>query len=355
MEILTLSDEDISNYILEILVGKRYYLAQDLDKDILLFTFPSGKQRLYANFLEKQLIVKYISEGFISEKDIDSSLVEEFFSIEDQNELEELISKLKSYKILLNKRKKNSIQYLEDENKIIELNKRVDELYLKKTNIKQYTAEYKAREEKYLNLFINNVYTTENKLKWNSILDFEESMPSLTYFYTILNDYLDFYFGLDIAIIRKIARSNQWMNYYKSAIKTGNTLFSKSSEDYSLDQLHLLSWSIFYTEIMEMSFKDRPSEELLDNDEKLDQYLEQYSKKIKAEIALDQQESKFKTNSLGKDQHLIVTAESENYVKFHKANMYSDTSIVSNKVKDDKSNYNEINELKKMKRKLSGK
>jgi hypothetical protein len=351
MEKAFLSDEEVNKVILEILAGEKFYHS-DILNELLLFTNPPATLKLYLEYLEESKTIQYIEEGYISENEIDEELRSQVFSTEDQEALEEVESKIKAYKILARKRIKNSKQEQVDNSKILELEVKKSELLSKKDFLSNYTAEYKAKEDKYLELLINCVMTFDKRRRWQSTEDFSNSLKELGDLYTIMNSYLEFYFGYPTKIIRKVARSNYWINYYITSMKTSTPLFSNKPEDYSLNQLHLMAWSNFYMDIREMLYKDRPSDEIVEDDERLDKYLEEYYKKFKAEVALSKNQSL--NNNTDKDQHLVVTAESSDFIKLHKANVYSDPKNLSNQVGENSSSYDESAEMKKLKRKIAG-
>jgi hypothetical protein len=351
MEKVLLTEDELYKVILEILSSEKFFYSEELG-ELLVFTNPTATLKLYLEYLEESKVNLYIKEGYISESQIDEDLKAQFFSTEDQEELEEIENKLRAYKILLKKRVKNSPQAKSDQEKIKELEFNKDTLLAKKVQLNSYTAEHKAKEDKYLELFTNCVLTPNRQKRWASTEDFLNNIDNLSNLYSLLNNYLEFYFGYTVNKIRQIARSNLWINYYITSMKTGSPLFSNKPEDYSWNQLHLMSWSTFYMDIREMLYTDRPSEEMINDDERLDKYLEEYSRKFKAERALEKG-SALNSNS-DKDQHVIVTAESEDYIKFHRANVYSDPSVLSNQVGDNSASYDESAELKKRKRIRAG-
>ena len=322
MENSKLSSSDVYSIVLEMLSGEKIVYIPSL-KETIIFLAPTGKQKIYADFLEKQKLKDYLDEGYISESNISKEVQEEFFSTEDADKITELLSKVKSYEVLLRKRIKGTPQYNADLDKLNSLKKEHSLLFNKKQQVNQYTAEFKSREDKYLYLLTCCTFDLNRKIKFNNSNELD-GISSLEGLYLILNEFLDFYLGYNNSVLRQIARHYVWRNYYLAASKNILNLFSKPTEDLSINQLELLAWSSWYQDIFEMSLKDRPAQDIIDDDESLDKYIEEYTKKIYAE------------NEVVKDggaamgsQQVVVTAESKNYVKFKKANMYSDTSLVT--------------------------
>lgn len=343
------SDEELYNAILEIISGERLNYSEILN-EVVKYKHPTGTEKLYLNLYEKQQLNKYLKEGHLSEADLTEELQKEFFSTEDQEALEEAQSKLKSYQTLLKKRALGTELYERDNARVTELQAQIQNLQFKRNSSKQHTAEYRAREDKYIMLMSQCLLTMEGNRKWNSPEELQEDLEDIHHLYGLLNEYLAFYFGFETSKIRQIARSPQWKNYYISSNRGLITLFNRPAQDLSLDQLNLTSWSIFYADVSEMSLKDRPSAEMLEDDERLDKYLADYMRKFEAESDLERSKASGKMGSASNHQHVIVTAESENYVSLHKKGMYSDTEIITSRAAEGSSKYSEKEEFIRMKR-----
>jgi len=323
-----IDDNEINTYILEILSGKRVIYFEPLNQ-YLCFNHPTAIQKLELDCLEKRLIQTYKSEGLTSEEDLTEDLREEFFSTDDQDELDEVESKIKAYDTIISKRIKGSVKYLEDYKKLSDMKKQKAKIESKKSNVLQLTAEYKAREDRYFELLPRNCTSTSGHQLWSSSKDYLENIKSLEVAYDLLNEYLRFYFGFEGSVLRKIARSPLWRNYYISSEKGILNLFNKNIEDLSLDQLNLVAWSNYYSDIYQLSPRDRPSQDVIENDEALDDFLEEFNRKTKAEMDLERSKSRNEKSNALKHQHSVVTPESSNYVSFHKQDMYSDPKEMS--------------------------
>jgi hypothetical protein len=343
-----LSFTEISNLILEIISGRKIATISYFNEPVW-FLQPNSKQKLYLNFLEKNLIDKYLQDGFISEEvlDKDPAFIDSFFSTEDQENLEEIQKKIHGYAQILRKKSKKLPSYEDDLVKLDGLKDSEKELLNKKNTIKFFSAEYKAREDKFLYLFSDCVLHLDETKLFKSVEELNSSLYEMDKFFVDLNTYLNFYFGADSSVIRQIARSYQWKTYYSGAAKNLISLFNKPAEDLSLDQLNLITWTHYYSNVEEMPLKDRPSEEIINDDDKLDAYLKEYTRKINAELEISND------NNSNKQDHMVITAESSNYIKYHRDEVYSDTSLISGRVKEGSSQYNESKEFKQIKQKLS--
>lgn len=353
-EAYLLTEEEIHDTILEIVSGEKIVELKPLNKVVLL-VHPKSDIRLYSAFLEKNNYNQYKEEGFLTEKELDGDLMDNFFTVKDQEELEDLEDKIRSYIILSKKRVVGSKQHTADLNKINNLKVKKQSLLNKKSLVDTFTAEYKAREDRYIYIMINGILNLNRDPLWDSIDSLMDSLDSLDQLYEILNEYLLFYFGKDKSQIRQIARNDFWRNYYIGSSKgLLDSLFNRDTKDLSLDQLNLLSWSSFYADIYEMSSSDRPSEDVISDDDRLDSYLKEYIRKSQAEVAINKRDrgmNKVNRSISAKDSdHVIITAESQDYVNFHKKGLFSDTNIIKNRAKDS-TKYNEKEEMLKIKRK----
>lgn len=345
-----LSNTEIFKFIAEVLSGERYYYSEYL-KETLIFINPTCQQRMQLDLLESRLVAQYISEGYITEDDLTNDIFDSFFSLKDSEELAELDSKIKSYEILLKKRIKGTPSYKEESDKLNQLKNQRSLLFNKKEQIKQFTAEFKAREDKYLNIMVRCTLNESRQQRWKSIQDLDSSFQTLNPLYEFLDQYLSFYFGLGDKLIRRIARSHQWRNYYIAGSKGVIKLFDKPAQELSINQLELMAWSAWYNDIFEMSFKDRPDLEIIEEDERLDKYMDEYSRKVKAEINASKKDSMLDSIGDKSSQDLIVTAESANFVKFKKQDLYSDTAIITGRADKNSKVYSPEMERKKRKNK----
>jgi hypothetical protein len=352
MDFADLSPEDVYNVVIEILSAEKIVDTGISKLPTIKIRYPFQHQKIYADYLEKKNLKLYLEAGTMSEDNILPDFTEEFFSTEDAEQAEELNSKIKSYRSLLLKRIKGSEQYDSDLQKIKQLEETRDLLLLKKSSVKQFTAEYRAREDKHFYLLSQCVSTLEGAPVWpdyETLLS-DNTIYSTTEVYLLLNCFLDFYFGHPIKVIRKIARSATWRTYYIAGKEGVANLFKRVGADLTLDQLNLMGWSKWYDGIFEMSSKDRPSDSLLENDDALDKYISEFIRKINAEGDLNRRDSG--KRAIDQD-HVVVTAESGNYVKFQKQGMYSDTSLISGRAKEGATGYNESKETTDLKKRIA--
>jgi hypothetical protein len=350
---------ELHKLILQILTPERVVWVEDdgVEKEFKL-TYPSNVSRLRALELESRLIRTYIKDGLFSEEDVPEEFVEKFFSSDDSERLQELASKVKAYSALLAKRLKGTDKYESDKKKLQELKSEYQALDARKDVVNQFSAEAQARQDSQYLLLSESCYTLDGSKVWTSP-DSMLNSSSANLVQSLLQEFIDLYWGPPISHIRQLARSGQWRNLYVGSTRVGMDLFGGSAKDLTLPQMQLLSWSMQYQSIFELPLDERPSQDIIDNDEKFDKFIDEYSNKIKAGSL---KKTTGRDSGRGSDdQHTIVTANADNYVKLHKADAYSDPAIISGRAKDSTS-YNEAkeamtvrNKVKKSRRKASNK
>lgn len=349
MESIDLLDiENLNNAILEILSAKKV-LNIPIYPTTVVFNQPTAEQKLLVRSYEKIKLQEYIEDGVLSESDsFLDSIQDTIFSVEEEEDLKDVISKIKGYEIILRKRLKNSIQNQTDTTKLDELKLERDLLLNKKNSVNLFTAEYKAREDKYIKLMSLCITDLDGKLLWDTVEDLLNStIYTIENLYSTINDFLNFYFGYEVPVLRQIARSHQWSVYYSGSKAGIFNLFDRKGKDLSFDQINLSVWSQFYSNIEELPYKDRPSQETIIDDEKLDAYLKEYNRRMKSESGIRD------TSKAMDNQHVVVNASAGNYVDLHKAGMYSDPDIIKGRTAEGATKYSEKDQINKIKRRRS--
>lgn len=348
-----LTEEKIQEIILEILSGERlirqntYNNSKELPS-IVKLSYPSAADRQLCDILEEVSLEQSIQDGLPSENDLEEVMYEAFFSVEDLEKLHDLQEKKKGYESLLKKRVKGTDIYLKNQEKLREIEHEVLKLERKRQQVSEYTAEYQAKEDKYFELLARSAYHLEGYRVWENAEHLLRSTDT-NYAYSILNKFLDFYWGYSTKIIRRVARSPQWRTMYLASEK-GSRLTDICAKDLPISYLHLMSWSMYYQSIQEMLPSERPTQDIIEDDEKLDKFMQEYQIKVKKEAEKVRKDSgrgkRNPSSALDKDQ-VVVTAESNNYVKLHKDDGYSDTAVISGRVGEDgggDTTYSEVRE-----------
>lgn len=314
---MELSYEEISNLINEILLAKKI-ISIDGDKSVLVQ--PTGMQKIQANFIENTCIQDYLKQGFFSEEDVPQDIINTFFSVDDEEQLQTLLKKVDNYKAVLSKRIPGTELYKKEESRLAEVEQKIITLRLKKETAKQFSAEYQAREDKSFYLLTECVQTLSGEKRWKNVDQLLNNNSDYVYRYIV--NFFNFYHGPDVKMLRYIARSNQWRALFLSSRRLGTILFDRPAVDFSIPQIHLTSWSFYYDNIYELPLHERPEDEVIENDQKLDLFLDNYMKKLKAEASQITNNKSSKKSD--KQDEQIVTVNDPRYIALHKKNQYSD-------------------------------
>ena len=135
---------------------------------------------------------------------------------------------------------------------------------------------------------------------------------------------MDFMRGVDTKTIRFIARSNIWRIRYTSSLKIAEPLFGVPLVDYTTDQLNLVYWSNYYEQIYSMLPSDRPQDVVIEDDEALDKFMDEYYKEMNNESTILRDRNKKSKNkgtlSAFDSEEVIVTQFNELYhdIKYDK-------------------------------------
>jgi len=194
----------------------------------------------------------------------------------DRKKVVKLESQIEAQKILLAKttrvkanqdRIKNVIHDLESQKAVIE-NKERTKFAM--------TAETRSEEAKVLYLCCYSTYDLDTDLLyWKTFDDFKNE-PNYIFRQAVLSEFIMFYTGIRTSVIRALARSNLWRIKYISSVKTGEDLFGIPISEYSGDMLNLVYWSHYYQNINEMMPEDQPPDDIIEDDEALDAYMQDY-------------------------------------------------------------------------------
>lgn len=135
-------------------------------------------------------------------------------------------------------------------------------------------------------VFSTSLYANGQKIwsTWEDFLD-EHDVP----FITNLTIELALGTTLDTSVIREVARSPLW-RFKWSAAKDCDELFGKPIIYLSRNQESLIYWSQVYDAAYEAY--ERPSQDIIDDDESLDKWFEEQARKRKTEELLDAKKQK---------------------------------------------------------------
>lgn len=274
-----LSFEELDGYVEQVCSGQKLAYVEDAsgEERALIFRYPTQHSHLIANLIYKKALQEAEREELPSIAEVESLIRERnLFTEHDEKKIQKLKSRIEGQKAVLAKTTRVPARMDRLKTVIQELQSEIDTILMKKELLFENTRERKASEAKFLYLTQKGVldpYTMEPV--WATEECFQQELDNL-FRRRVFVDYIVFSYGLEQKIIRSLARSNVWRIRYMTAIKTSESLFGKPIKDYNVDQLMLLYWSHFYQSVNEMLPDDRPAEEIIEDDQALDAYMQDW-------------------------------------------------------------------------------
>lgn len=223
---------------------------------------------LYDSFYENNLF----SEGFISEDEIKELLVDlEILYFDYEKDIKSLENRLENLKVDLfqnyfDRTKKNNIK-----KQIENTRQRYNELYSLSHSLDFLTLEHYCSNIKNEFIISNTLffYDSKNLVFDNGIQDYN-LFNAIT---QIISNNI-----LDVTILKKLARSDFWRNYYTVH---KNDLFSYSATEYSEEQKAMVSISIMYDRIYE--HPECPDKDIIEDDDALEGWMIYHQRQNKKE------------------------------------------------------------------------
>lgn len=249
----------------------------------VVFCFPTGQELLAARYMRDKTLAEAAAEGLPTIKEMDEQIEERGLLGDVDREIKDLEERLAGQQAILDKTQIPGRRAAVEE-VIQKIKNDIYALRSKKESYYYLTRDRKADEVSYRYLAWSSVYSIEGNKYWKTFDDFEDETD--IYFQTeVLGHFAKFNAGLPAKKVRYLARHNLWRIRFVAATKTGagSSLFCRSFNDLTPDQLGLLYWSNYYQSIYEMLPDDQPDQATIEDDEKLDKYMEDYFKKKEAE------------------------------------------------------------------------
>jgi hypothetical protein len=283
--VMFLSHEELSNYITKISSGKDYIYIEDRNTFVVI-QYPTNNIKQQATLIYEAAYEDALKEGLLPLKDFEKLLEERgIFTKEDTDNLAKLRGKLEAQQVLLSKTVKVKANQTRIKNVIYQLQDEINDLVYKKHSKLMMSAESKAEEVMNQYMCWASLYDMSNNLLWPTYQEYMQAPPSdvknqaLSSFIYLLN-------GLNTDIIRFIARSTLWRIRYNTSMKTSEVLFGRPVAEYTTDQLNLVYWSNFYDSIYNMMPDQRPSDDVIEDDDLLDKFMEEYYKELSNEASI---------------------------------------------------------------------
>ena len=336
---LDISFEELEEHITTVSTGiKLVYIESTGGGSSLLFKQPTSEERMFARFVYKQTYEKAQKEGLKTVAEMEDILRERgIISEESDKEMEALRNKIKGQQAILAKTHKVKAK----QERLIGIIKTLEEelrvLRNKRDRLLGLTAEAKANEGRLFFLCSKCVFKSEKERLWETEEVFNKE-KDLTFRMDVLSTFSDFVSGLPTSLVRYIARSNLWRIRYVTSVKTGADLFGRPISEYSADMINLLYWSHYYQGIYDMMPEDQPSEDVIEDDDALDSYMDNYYKEMKNERAARAGKRPTNLNAFDQGDEVIVTPSHElhkdfEYDKPREAQRIKDRADIKKKAK----------------------
>jgi hypothetical protein len=286
--------------------------------EFMVFSFPRAQDLLLSRYMREKAMLEAQEEGLPTLEDA-LLLVDKATPQEDKDRIAELHGLIKAQEAVfevtaIEARRatvRENIERLQDELQGLE-NKSQHLLYM--------SQERKADEESFLYLAWASAYAVTGERFWKTFEEFEKS-TNQSLRLSFIEKFSKFNIGLSSRQIRFLSRHSLWRIRYTAAKTTSQQLFDNGLVDLTPDQLSLMYWSNYYQSIFEMMPDEMPSPETIEDDDKLDEFMESYFKQREEERtegkAADRSSKSRnqKLNAWEKGEELIITPSHPDYMK----------------------------------------
>jgi len=242
-----------------------------------------------ADFQYEKFYNNGITNGLMThEQSIDRLTKEGLWSSQHDIELARIDSEIKTLKSSLPSLKYKKINYQQVVSKIADLKKQSKDLNDTKLQYQHITAEYVAECLKRKYIIMNSIeYISDQSLLKNSSFINQLTVQYYTKFCPKGNE------------IRKIARSDPWRLFWLSAKETNMGLFDNQANNMTELQHALILWSRIYD--FAFNSPNPPSDDVIEDDDKFDQWYEDELKNIKE----DNKKSQVNDNTSGSSEVFV--------------------------------------------------
>lgn len=298
-----MTPQQISVLIDKIAWGHKYIFVKDSSgrELTLIVKALSLQSRNWVNFVYDFAHSEAIKSGFLTSKE----LLRQFYELGVWNEddYSNLVKEIGNIKERLSsddfsQREKHNLKSM-----LNGLSIKLDKLDRKKAELLASSSERHAEDLKIKAIIYSSIFKENGDNFWPSWDTFKEEPDQ-----ALLANIASVMFSLSSdkisdKKIREVARSPLW-RYRWSAAKTIDYLFGKSIMDLTDEQSSLVYWSQLYDSVYEAY--ERPTDEIINDDDSLDEWLTSQSENRKKEIKEKFTESKVKKISSKTSRHSEV-------------------------------------------------
>lgn len=271
--------DKISHLIDEISFGGKIVRIKNAkEADVLVyFKHCTGYDKMMASIVYEVEYDRAIADGFMTIQQATDILTERgIFTGKEEEEIEILRGKIKAQEKVLEMITKVPSRKDRVKEIIDGLSEQIFEIIIKKETKLDFCAEKRAQEAKFNHLLYRGIYRPGTDNLWWPTKEHFEAETDIIFKNRLYTKYIKFSLGLDVSLLRYIARHSLWRVRYTAALKLSDSLFNRSILDYTVDQQALVYWSSFYQSIYEMLPSDRPGDSIIEDDASLDAFMKNY-------------------------------------------------------------------------------
>jgi len=314
---MELNYEDLEKYLRKIFTGEDILY---IDGKFVFFSSPSNKDKMKSEIIYKEAYSRAIDEGLLPASEIEALLYKRgIYTKSDDDKIDKLNSKLYAQEVLLAKTTKVKANQERIKKVISGLREQINTILYKKQSKLVMSAETRAEEDKSFFLCWSCTYKENGEKYW---INYEDILLDSDFDFKnkVLSKFLIFCSGIDTSTIRFIARSNLWRIRYVTSQKVADSLFGVPTSQYTNDQLNLVYWSNYYQNVYDMMPEDRPSDDVIEDDEALDAYMKSYYEERTREGYVRKGRNRTGKLSAFNGEEVIVTQSNELYedIKYDK-------------------------------------
>lgn len=286
-----LTQKNVSEKISQILWGKLFVDVKDESGNECIFVLRSLsiKESNYAQYLYNKELTDCQNVGILCFDEMKQVLANQNVWSEGHDKrvtyLEEkklvALNQIKDFEFIKHKR-------VRLERVLEKINEELNELILTRNNLFGLTAETRAEEIKRRYVIMIVTEDVCGNQHWPTRRDFLDSDDQVL-LVNLAKAYYDNHL-MNEKDIRKIARSGEW-RYRWNASQKGESLFGKPVSQWSELQNAIVFWSHYYESVF--SCGERPSISVIENDELLDLWVEDYNKKTRSSSKTNNEKSFF--------------------------------------------------------------
>jgi hypothetical protein len=247
---------------------------------LLVLKAISLKDRCFIEFIHNKALQEAKDSDVLTDFEFRSRLkAKNIWDEQSEKYIDSAVKRIQGLEDKLKECKKGDRTYRLTSNLIKNHKKTLDAELRRKAELFYVTAEQHADEIKNRAVVYSCTYDEDENKYWKSWSEFE-SEKDIDFISNIARELNKLpVYGQEK--IRKIARSPDWRYMWVAAKGNIQALFGTCVGEFDIDQKNLTYWSQVYDSVYEAY--ERPSDEIINNDEELDKWFDEQARKSKKE------------------------------------------------------------------------